>query len=209
MVQWLSVLSFQKWTRRNHPLKRADECVYGGKGYGCWKHSIDGQSDMWKWYECVLLYLGIWVPASSFGLIIALSSENMMKVILECGSWLDCTAIYWGLIIKVISTLSDQWISFHKAFPLYPKSVQQNTKFCRNYNLSNHQGNLPVSWDTWTLGEMMFFWGKKLIMFFLRSEEDDMVSGKLSTDVSVCVCVGCRREEYHTPQYYFFWFYRN
>lgn len=30
------------------PIEKADECVYGGKGYGCWKHAIDGQSDTEK-----------------------------------------------------------------------------------------------------------------------------------------------------------------
>lgn len=158
-------------------------------------------------YGCIL---GTWVSASSFGLTLALSSEDRMKVVLECGSWLDSPATYWGLVTKVISTLSDQWILFHNPFPwLYPKSVQLNTKFCKNDNLSKHQGNLPVSWDTWILGEMMLLWGKRLRMLFLRGREDDMVSAKLSTDVDVCVCVGCWREEYSTPQYYFFWFYRN
>lgn len=89
------------------------------------------------------------MPASSFDLTLALSSEDAMKVILECGSWLDSPATSWGLVTKVISTLSDQWISFHNPFPwLYPKSVQQNTKFWRNDNFSNHQGNFPVSQDT-------------------------------------------------------------
>lgn len=41
-------------------------------------------------------------------------------------------------------------------------------------------------------------------MLFLRGlGEDDMVSGKLSTDVDVSVCVACWKEEYYAPQYYF------